>query len=301
MTLPRWLRALVPTRAVDAVRSARALRRRVERLEVTVSQLVAERHAELRAPISQRERLRASELRVHSQNGEDGIVLGIFSEIGVTDRRFVEIGVETGRECNTANLSLNLGWSGLLVEGDAELAAEAARFYGTHPAVAGGQVVAAHGFADVGNVNTLISRHGFRGELDLLSIDVDGNDYWLWEALEVIDPRVVVIEYNASLGLDGARVVRYEPTFRRKEKHPSGWYHGASLPALAKLASRKGYVLVGCDSLGVNAFFVRADAARGHFEALAPEEAFYPIAGRTAKCSQEAQWALIAHLPYEAV
>lgn len=123
-------------------------------------------------------------------------------------------------------------------------------------------------FLTVENLADTITGAGVPAGLDLLSIDVDGVDYWLWESLTCVSPRVVVIEYNASFGPHRSITVPYESGFDRVEKHPSTFYHGASLSALAKLGAKKGYSLVGCDSNGVNAFFVRNDLIKSPLAAL---------------------------------
>jgi hypothetical protein len=110
-------------------------------------------------------------------------------------------------------------------------------------------------------VNQLLETHGFTGELDLLSIDIDGNDYWVWEALTVCSPRLVVIEYNSLFGPDRAVVVPYDPRFDRHDYNLGGMYYGASLAALGHLAARKGYRLVTTEPTGVNAYFIRNDVA----------------------------------------
>ena len=117
------------------------------------------------------------------------------------------------------------------------------------------------------------------GEIDLLSIDVDGNDYWLWKAISSISPRVVIAEYNASFGPDRAVTVPYDRSFDRHQKHPSGFYHSMSLAAAEKLAAAKGYSLIGCEDAGVNALFVRKDQA-GPFAALTARRAFKPHSSR---------------------
>lgn len=238
--------------------------------------------------------LRRREFKVSSQNGEDGLLAFIFSEIGVTNRKFVEFGVGDGRECNCANLALWFGWSGLMLESDAA-AARLAREHYCHLGSRGVQVRQAH--LTIENINETISGAAGHGEIDLLSIDVDGNDYWLWEALDVVEPRAVVIEYNASFGLRSISVP-YDPGFVRFRKHRSGWYHGASLAALAKLGRRKGYDLVGTDSRGVNALFVRADARRGGLRAVNAEEAYYPQKKRLAVATVEQQFEAIQHLDF---
>ena len=244
-----------------------------------------------------REFLRRREFKVCSQNGEDGLLALIFSEIGVTNRRFVEFGVGDGRECNCANLATWFGWSGLMLESDAADARRAREHYARLERRDGTVVEVQRAHVTVENINETISGAGAHGEIDLLSIDVDGNDYWLWEALDVIEPRVVVIEYNASFGQRPVSVP-YDPGFVRFRKHRSGWYHGASLAALARLGERKGYDLVGTDSRGLNAFFVRADARRGCLRAVNAEEAYYPQEKRLTVATVEQQFEAIQHLDF---
>jgi len=236
------------------------------------------------------------ELRVFSQNGEDGILFYLFSLLGTTDRRFVEFGIGDGTECNTANLSLNFGWSGLLIEADARKASAAETYY--RQRIGSSQEVhVVHDTVTVSNINAILLAHDFRGEIDLLSIDIDGNDYWLWEAIDAIQPRVVVIEYNATFGPVRSVTVPYTETFDRYRLHPTGFYHGASLQALTKLASRKGYLLAGCDSSGTNAFFVHRASAAGNLVPIPAEEAYFPGRSRMRSFSQQKQFEQIAGMP----
>jgi hypothetical protein len=129
------------------------------------------------------------------------------------------------------------------------------------------------------NIDELIRQDVGVGEIDLLAIDVDGNDYWLWQAISSISPRVVIVEYNASFGPDRAVTVPYDRAFDRHQKHPSGIYHGMSLAAAEKLAAAKGYSLIGWEDAGVNALFVRKDQA-GPFAALTARRAFRPHSNR---------------------
>jgi hypothetical protein len=249
--------------------------------------VVSERHH----PINEHE------LAVHSQNGEDGILLHIFSVIGAQDHQFVEIGVGDGTQCNTANLAINFGWKGLLIEGDRELAQRARRFYQRQPGIAE-RVIVRGETVTAENVDQILADEGLQGEIDLLSIDVDGNDYWIWRAMTSINPRVVVIEYNASLGNERAIVVEYDGSTDHRSKHYSGFYHGASLVALTKLAREKGYALLGCESAGVNAFFVREDLVTENTPRLAPETAYFPHEFRTRQMTVDDQWQLISKMPF---
>ena len=128
-------------------------------------------------------------------------------------------------------------------------------------------------FFDRDNVNNLFSDAGFTGEIGLLSIDIDGNDYWVWEKLEVVDPVIVIVEYNSIFGPDFAVTIPYDPKFVRHQAHYSGQFWGVSLQALTLLAGRKGYSLVGCNSAGNNAYFVRNNKL-GELPAFSAREAF---------------------------
>jgi hypothetical protein len=236
------------------------------------------------------------ELKVYSQNGEDGILLWLFSRIKPGSRALVEIGCGDGRECNGANLVLHWGWRGTFVDCDSERLDLARRFFDWRLGARAAAARCVHARATCENVDALAGAGTASGELDLLSIDVDGNDYWIWQALTTVRPRVVVIEYNAAFGCERAVTIPYDPTFDRRTRNPSGLYHGASLAALALLGDRKGYVLLGCDSEGVNAFFVRADQADG-LPALTPAAAYRPCSLRHAPWSAEEQWSILEDLP----
>ena len=239
------------------------------------------------------------EFKFHSQNGEDGILIYIFSKVGVTNRCFVEFGIEWGIECNTANLSLNFGWHGLLMDCDESCVRWAELYYQRMLGARSSNVKIIQCHVAMENIDKVLLDNGIEGEIDLLSIDIDGNDYWVWKAITVVNPRVVVIEYNASFGYEKSLVVKYDPNFDRYKKHPSGLYFGASLAALTKLANSEGYVLVGCDSNGVNAFFVRKDVAEGKLPEVSVQEAYFPRSGRPENTSE--QFELIQHLDFDYV
>jgi hypothetical protein len=249
----------------DTTRRLYRLERDVDRLNHTISGLLAP------PPLSAGE-LERAEFRRYSQNGEDGILLRIFSVIATTDRRFVEIGSGDATECNTRNLWEAWGWSGLLIEGDAELAAAADA--GTPE-----RVTVRHCFVTAENIDQEIRSGGVSGEIDLLSIDIDGNDYWVWRAIESVSPRVVVIEYNAAFGPEVSATVPYVPhrvaDFGRSLAERV--YCGASLVSLVRLGADKGYALVGCDFAGVNAFFVRRDCLSEPLVEREPGSAWRPL------------------------
>lgn len=208
--------------------------------------------------------------KVYSQNDEDGIIAEIFRRIGTTSRSFVEFGVETGVECNTAKLLVE-GWRGLWIESNAASAAAIRRDFASF--TADGKLTLQESLVTAENINALIGQGGFSGEIDLLSIDIDGNDYWVWKAIDLVNPRVVVIEYNASLRPPMALVVPY----RADAQWDGSNHYGASLEALVRLAATKNYRLVGCSIAGVNAFFVRADLCADRFlEPATAQEHYEP-------------------------
>ena len=213
-------------------------------------------------------RLEDVEFRCHSQNGEDGILLFLFSAIGTTNKVVVEIGSSDGTECNSANLILNHGWTGLLLDASEDDVARGRRFYArSHDAwVYPPRLVCAHVTRE--NVDSIVAAGGTTGNIDLLSIDVDGMDYWIWEALQVVSPRVVVVEYQGSFDAATSVTAAYRADFRHDATYSNS---GASLAALVKLAARKGYRLVGAERYGINAFFMRNDVGSDLFPEAAVE------------------------------
>ena len=214
--------------------------------------------------------LNTHEFQVFSQNGEDGIIQFLVSRVAVEKQRFVEFGVGDYSEANTRFLAHHNGWSGLVMEGNAREISRLKR----DPTFWRYDVTAASAFITRENINDLLADHGMTGEIGLLSIDVDGNDYWIFEAISVVRPAIVVIEYNHRFGADRAVTVPYDPAFRRERAHHSHIYHGASLRALSLLAQRKGYAFVGCESFGVNAFFVRRDVMTDRIREVSVEDGY---------------------------
>jgi hypothetical protein len=208
--------------------------------------------------------------KVYSQNDEDGVIEEIFRRIGVASRTFVEFGVGTGTECNTARLLVE-GWRGLWIEADRKRARAIRRNFEVF--INDGKLKLAESLVTAENINGLIARGGLPGEIDLLGIDVDYNDYWIWKAIDTVSPRVVVVEYNPSLPPPMSLAVPYRPD----AKWDGTNFHGASLEALVRLGVSKNYRIVGCSIAGVNAFFVRADLCGDRFlEPATAQEHYEP-------------------------
>lgn len=206
--------------------------------------------------------------KVYSQNDEDGIISEIFSRIGVTDRRFIEFGVENGLECNSHYLLLK-GWTGLWLEGSPKHFKSIQNKF--RPAIADGRLTVENTFITCENINETILRNGFSGEIDLLSVDIDGNDYHVWRAITAVSPRVVVIEYNAKFPPE---CIWYMP-YNEYHIWDGSDRQGASLKALEILGREKGYQLVGTNLNGINAFFVRTELAGEKFPRPATAEVLY--------------------------
>lgn len=225
------------------------------------------------------------ENKIYSQNGEDGIIKFIFSQIGTTNKFFVEFGVGNGFECNTVCLLEKKGWKGLMMDYGAD---QQIKWKGVMKKAWSNKKL---GFTEnirknikflkkvtsrtkrsvnfqldikiekvtAENIQNLFQKYNVPENFDLLSIDIDFNDYWVWNAITAYSPRVVVIEYNSSIPFNESRVVQYDSD--------AVWdgtnYFGASLLALRNLGLKKGYTLVGCDNNGVNAFFCKSELISG--------------------------------------
>ena len=212
-----------------------------------------------------------AEFKVFSQFGEDGAIQYLLAHVDVPERTFVEIGVESYRESNTRFLALHDNWRGMAVDGDVH-----------HVEFIEGtdigwrvDVTPVQAFVTRETINELLTANGFSGELGLLSIDIDGMDYWVLEAMDVADPAILVLEYNSTFGPTEKVAVPYDPGFVCGQAHWSHLYYGASLSALTDLAGHRGYSLVGATTNAVNAFYVRNDLV-GDLPTTTAAEAWRP-------------------------
>jgi hypothetical protein len=226
--------------------------------------------------------------RSYSQNSEDGILLFIFALIGSTNRKVVEICAETGIECNAANLIINHKWRGLLFDGSPQNIETGRAFYAKHPNTWVQPPLLVDAWITPDTINALIEDNGFSGSIDLLSLDIDGMDYWVWKAIECIQPRVVVLEHNSPWGPGRSVTVPYIADFVAEFVDGSPEYAGASLPAFAKLAKSKGYRLVGIEPLGFNAFFVHDGLGEEVLPEVTVESCF---SKEPLSCAQQAKYA----------
>lgn len=199
---------------------------------------------------AQLETLADAEFSVFSQWGEDGILRWLSDVIDLKNKTFVEFGVEDYREANTRYLLISQNWSGAIIDGSQE----------NVDAVKGDDISYKHDLTAVcafitrDNINELIASTNLGPQLGLLSVDIDGVDYWVLERINA-KADLVVVEYNDFFG-GRAVTVPYDPSFVRLAKHPTGIYWGASLACFSHLLEPKGYTFVGSNRAGTNAFFV---------------------------------------------
>ena len=215
-------------------------------------------------------RIKDSQFRVFSQWGEDGIVQHLLRHVPVSRKVFIEFGVENYTESNTRFLLVNDNWAGLVIDGSQSNIDFIRKdgIYWRH------NLKAVQAFITRENINDLIRSNGLEGDVGLLSIDIDGNDYWVWDAINVVSPAIVIVEYNSRFGPEKAVTIPYDANFKRVSKTGLGIYYGASLSGLANLGRRKGYALVGSNSAGSNAFFVKSTLKPDNLSELTPREAF---------------------------
>lgn len=226
-----------------------------------------------------------AEFKVFSQWGEDGIIQYLINKLPIENKVFIEFGVEDYRESNTKFLLKNNNWSGLILDGSSNHIEKIKNsdFYWKYDLVAKKVFITKSNIDKV--INNYIEDCNFRSEIGLLSIDIDGNDYYVWEAIKSVNPVIVICEYNWIFGDELKLTVPYDELFVRTEKHFSNLYFGASIGALYQLAKEKGYEYVGCTKPGNNAFFVRKDYAKKHIEELitTPTKEFHKLKARESR------------------
>jgi uncharacterized protein YihD (DUF1040 family) len=227
------------------------LQENVDDIKILHGKLLAQAHLQ-NLPTLKKD-IQQAEFKVFSQWGDDGIIQFLVSYLDIPTKTFIEFGVEDYSESNTRFLLINNNWKGVVLDGnpkDIQYIQED-EIYWRH------DLTAKQVFVTAENINQVIKESGFTGEIGLLHIDIDGNDYWVWKSIEVVNPIIVIVEYNSVFGMDRAITVPYNPSFDRTEAHYTNLYFGASLKALVQLGEMKEYYFIGCNSNGNNAYFVR--------------------------------------------
>jgi hypothetical protein len=216
--------------------------------------------------------LTESEFGVFSQFGEDGIIQYLLQFVPIKNKTFIEFGVEDFFESNCRFLMMKDNWRGFVVDGSKTNIKRLSKsyFYWMY------DLQAKQSFITKENVNTILGESGFDSDLGILSIDIDGVDYFVWDAINFYKPRILIMEYNANLGGERKITIPYRADFQRTKAHSSNLLWGSSLAALDHLSRKKGYGLVGVNSSGNNAFFVREDLITDPLTQLDAMEAFKP-------------------------
>lgn len=241
------------------------------------------------------------EFQVYSQWGEDGIIQHLIKNINISRKVFIEFGVENYMESNTRFLLTNDNWSGLVIDGSQANINYIRNddIYWRH------NLKAVQSFITAENINSIFAENGIMGKIGLLSIDIDGNDYWVWKAINVVEPDIVICEYNSRFGKERAVTIPYNPEFMRSKAHYSYLYSGASIKALVLLAESKGYKLVAGTMNGNDLFFVRRELLNDRVHACSIDEAYARNQFREARDEQgrlsyvqpEDEWDLIKDMP----
>jgi hypothetical protein len=210
-----------------------------------------------------------AEFSIFSQWGEDGLIQYLIKRTEVGEHSFVEFGVGDYVESNTRFLLVNDNWRGLIIDGDSSHVS----FLSKSGLAWRHDITPLTCFITAENIDATLRDHGMSGDIGLLSVDVDGNDYWILNAITEVQPRIIICEYNSVFGYQRAVTIPYDPLFEYGSAHYSHLYFGASLTALHGLLTARGYILVGCESHGANAFFVRSDVA-GTLSPVGPAAAY---------------------------
>ena len=241
-------------------------REELEKIKILSAQPMVKQIMAMKHPVQD---LRAVEFSAFSQWGDDGIIQYLIYILPITESTFIEFGVGNYLEANTRFLLLNNNWKGLIFDGSTQNM----EFVKNDSISWKHDLTALPLFVTKHNINKAIENSGFAGEIGILHIDIDGNDYWIWECLEVVNPQIVIMEYNSMFGNKAPISVPYDDQFYVTDAHYSNLYFGASLKAMCHLAEKRGYSFVGSNSNGNNAYFVRNDKM-GALEAVSAEQGY---------------------------
>ena len=214
--------------------------------------------------------LKDVEFSIFSQFGDDGIIQWLIQNLEIPHKTFIEFGVEDFSESNSRFLMMNDNWSGFVMDGsELNIKNLKSSYYYWKYELASKAV-----FINKDNINDLIQEQEFNREVGLLHIDIDGNDYYIWDEINVIEPIIVIAEFNGIFGKDRPLSVIYDKNFIRNNFHYSNLLFGSSIKSLYQLAEEKGYSFIGCNSGGNNAYFVRTDKLNDVVKSVSLEDGF---------------------------
>lgn len=245
------------------------------------------------------------EFKVFSQWGEDGIVNFLVENLNIRNKFFVEFGSSDYKEANTRFLLKNKNWSGLLIDSSKKNIEK----------IKSDQIFWKYDlkviceFVDKDNINKILDDNVPFKDIGLLSIDIDGNDYWIWENITSVNPDILIIEYNSLLGCEKKIVVPYNKGFNRNNNVYPNVYYGASLNALTDLGKKKGYALIYCNKAGNNAFFIKKSLINDKIKEKSSKEVFVEKKFRELRdknnkiifLDNQEEKKLIANLPFKEI
>jgi hypothetical protein len=235
--------------------------------------------------------------RVHSQFEEDGITLYVLAMIGFKTRRVVEMCCGTGDESMSANLILNHGFDGFLFDGDEQNVNGARSYFASKRDCLLYRPVIEQAWITVEAVNDILTKSGCIGEVDMLSLDLDGNQYWIWDAIKVISPRLLIVETHNCVPPDRSITVPYKPDFRYEDQAEPD-FRSVSLLAMARLCKRRGYRLIGAHRHGFNAYFLRNDEGIDFFQEVTVEQV---LDNHWSRWGIENRWPKVKDMPWHEV
>ena len=237
-------------RLLEAIHRLLQLSRRLEEVKINQGRILTSMQCpEKDAPLWK------YELKLFSQWGEDGVIQFLVNHLNIRHRTFIEFGVEDFNESNCRFLMMKDQWHGFAIDGSSANIErlQNSYYYWQH------RLIGKSAFITRENIGALLEESGFEKDLGILSVDIDGVDYHVLEALQEWRPSIIIVEYNDAFGWSRPVTVPYDPSFVRRQKHFSNQYWGANLPAFLHLLKGRDYALVGTNSVGSNAFFVRSD------------------------------------------
>ena len=238
--------------------------------------------------------IQEASFRCYSQFEEDGIILYIMTMLGIRNGTVVEMCCGPGNECMAANLIINHGFKGYLFDGDPLNALRAKSFFSAHKdcLLYGPEIF--NQWITAENIDSLLQEIGCPQDVDFFSLDIDGNDYWIWNAIEWIKPKVCCFETHNVIPTDLSLTIPYDPTFNAWLS-PQPEFRSVSLLAMVKLSEKKGYTLIGGHRHGFNVFFLRNDLLSEYLNAVSPEVVH---ANHWTKISQRYRWPLVQNYPW---
>jgi hypothetical protein len=240
--------------------------------------------------------IRDAGFRVFSQFEEDGIILYVLAMIGFKTRRVVEMCIGDGSECMATNLILNHGFDGYLFDGDENNIQQAEAFFRAKKECLLYSPVLSQAWITAENVDDLLVNSGAGGEVDLFSLDIDGNDYWVWKAVTAINPRLLIFETHHGIPADRSLTIEYRPDFNRADRPVAEQdYINASLLAMQKLCKSKGYRMIGAHRHGFNVLFLRQDEGTKFFPEVSIEQIHD---NHWTRLAQVERWPVVKDMPW---